>query len=623
MKVFWYKCAGGAGNFGDELTPLFLDYFDIPFTWASQNEADMFGIGSVLQLVPQDFDGIIWSTGVINVDLCHGFRNANILAVRGKLTLEQVGVLDNQGICLGDGGLLCSLFAKPVRKKYNLGIILHYTDYNNATILELVSQVKGSTVINICEEAKNVIQKVNECENIISSSLHGLILADSLNIPNHWIGFKGFKSNVLGSGFKFLDYYSNFGIKNILPFELDITDTLDTILPKLDGYERSGIDQIKEGLLNSLHKVAGNCGYRNWKVLSENIIQREKAILSKLDNNDFPLVLDYEDSINKKNISTRVVENVQPLQRVVPTIRASEQKMGKFCVECLRLLIKLHNRGIVHRDIRIDNIAIYHDVPIFKNFGWAISKPFNLSSQFVDDKLTSQISNIYCRDIKSLGKVFREINNGHYLIIEQIIKLMVNPDAKLRLSNLGTLVSLFEAAVVLEQSKGYDLNDFKIDDSKNIISHLDISLIRDISELLGQLNARDKCINKLKNENALMKTELYSITRDLALYEINNILTHNDKLVLVDGNYWVFNENTNIVPFLESNGEYWGEPLDDEEAIRELERMRQSGANYFAIGNSAFWWTKYYPNFYTYLNSNFLKIRDNDRLIVYDLHSFV
>ena len=54
----------------------------------------------------------------------------------------------------------------------------------------------------------DVCRDISGCERILSSSLHGLIIADSFSIPNRRIGFY---NNLKGGDFKFEDYASALG----------------------------------------------------------------------------------------------------------------------------------------------------------------------------------------------------------------------------------------------------------------------------------------------------------------------------------------------------------------------------------------------------------------------------
>lgn len=73
------------------------------------------------------------------------------------------------------------------------------------------------------------------------------------------------------------------------------------------------------------------------------------------------------------------------------------------------------------------------------------------------------------------------------------------------------------------------------------------------------------------------------------------------------------------VPFLERDGVYWGPPPDDTTAIGELNRLRQSGAEFIIFAWTAFWWLNYYAGLNTYLRSNFRCLIENDRIVGFDL----
>jgi len=96
-------------------------------------------------------------------------------------------------------------------------------------------------------------------------------------------------------------------------------------------------------------------------------------------------------------------------------------------------------------------------------------------------------------------------------------------------------------------------------------------------------------------------------------------------LILVDGQEWGSDvmAGRHVIPFLERDGQYWGAPPDDETAIRELERVRKSGADFMVFASPAFWWFDYYTGTLRHLRSNFRCLLENDRLVVFDLRAEV
>jgi hypothetical protein len=104
--------------------------------------------------------------------------------------------------------------------------------------------------------------------------------------------------------------------------------------------------------------------------------------------------------------------------------------------------------------------------------------------------------------------------------------------------------------------------------------------------------------------------------------ELRTLVPADEPFILVDQAQWLGTkivEGLHPLPFLERDGQYWGEPVDDDTAIRELERLRQSGASRIAFGWHTFWWFEYYSKFHHYLRSQFPCMLENDRLIVFDL----
>jgi glycosyltransferase involved in cell wall biosynthesis len=103
--------------------------------------------------------------------------------------------------------------------------------------------------------------------------------------------------------------------------------------------------------------------------------------------------------------------------------------------------------------------------------------------------------------------------------------------------------------------------------------------------------------------------------------DIESVIPVGDVFILVDDETLeteIFGERRTI-PFPEKDGLYWGPPPDDDTAILELERLRQSGANFIVFIWSTFWWLDHYTTLHQYLRSRFRCVLKNKRLIVFDL----
>ena len=128
----------------------------------------------------------------------------------GELSLKLLEKVSGQKFSpvLGDGGLLIArLFNELPEKKYSVGIVPHFADENLPEIALLQKNIPGRVVISPLGNPLHCAKKIAECETVISSSLHGLIAADSFCIPNLQMVLS---NNIVGGLFKYNDYYSVF-----------------------------------------------------------------------------------------------------------------------------------------------------------------------------------------------------------------------------------------------------------------------------------------------------------------------------------------------------------------------------------------------------------------------------
>lgn len=106
--------------------------------------------------------------------------------------------------------------------------------------------------------------------------------------------------------------------------------------------------------------------------------------------------------------------------------------------------------------------------------------------------------------------------------------------------------------------------------------------------------------------------------------EIVVLIPVGEKLILVDEGQWVAGTDIagrHCIPFPEKYGQFWGLPASDQDAVRETERLRQTGANIMAIVWSSFWWLEYYKGLNQYLRCKYACLIENERVVVFDLKS--
>ena len=207
INISWFMGKGGK-NWGDALSPLIsslLSGKNINYVnpWDTSSTFRYYVIGSIIP--PSSSNCEIWGSGIIKRINHIKIKPKKIHAVRGPLTREIF--LKNNIDCpeiYGDPALLYPKFYNPkMEKKYKYGIIPHYVDQNNPWVYKQKER-DDVLVINILDPINKVVDDVKKCETILSSTLHGIICADSYNIPAYWIELS---NKVIGNGFKFKDYF--------------------------------------------------------------------------------------------------------------------------------------------------------------------------------------------------------------------------------------------------------------------------------------------------------------------------------------------------------------------------------------------------------------------------------
>jgi hypothetical protein len=271
VKLFFYR---RTNNFGDQLNLDVMRYFGMDFAPAEFGDANTVCIGSILDNALRTDSRTLSYRKPLHV-LGAGFiigqecekekfcRPVQIHALRGKLSLarcEAMSCCALPDVVLGDPGLLVRrIFPHlPREKKYDVGIICHLHDVNSPHAANIRIGGKSLKMIDVLCPTEQFLREMMECRFILSSSLHGVICADSLGIPNKAVVLSG---NVEGNGYKFEDYYSVFDGVTYDPVDLRKTvisaDDLEIFEKNYKNME-SQIEKICDSLEQCFRKYKEN-----------------------------------------------------------------------------------------------------------------------------------------------------------------------------------------------------------------------------------------------------------------------------------------------------------------------------------------------------------------------------
>lgn len=199
-------------NFGDQLSPVIVDFMlkrkGLSFNSPTKKKYTVLSsLGSIFFISPF-VKKTMWGTGSFKSNVYD--KNARKLArldvrcIRGPLTEELLldsKILKKRINSYGDPGILMPLiYPGKSEKKYKISVVPHMSE-------EISTKYH---IIDVrTKDWKKVIDEITQSEFIISSSLHGIIIAEAYGIPAVWLH----NEESSQKEFKYLDYYYSTGRK--------------------------------------------------------------------------------------------------------------------------------------------------------------------------------------------------------------------------------------------------------------------------------------------------------------------------------------------------------------------------------------------------------------------------
>lgn len=257
IPLFWWSESRLMGkkeeNYGDLLSKYLIEKISGKTVkwvqpkkqpWYKLDKLNYLGVGSIIHHATRD--SVVWGSGII--DKKQAIENADFRAVRGPETRKLLLGLGYQ--CpevYGDPVLLLPLYYHPkVEKKYRMGIVPHYVDFKEIKIF-FKNKPEIKVIDLMTNDVERTTREILECENILSTSLHGGIVAHAYGIP---AVFAKIGNRLYGNGVKFTDYVTAVGIEDYrLPL---LKRQVDVLLQSRDNLiDTKRLSVIQNELLKS------------------------------------------------------------------------------------------------------------------------------------------------------------------------------------------------------------------------------------------------------------------------------------------------------------------------------------------------------------------------------------
>jgi len=224
-QLFHWRPANGNINFGDFLSQIVVELVLASRGYTLSDETPqafkLFAIGSILHFAS---DGaVVWGSGIngkMPVER-HSFSRLDVRAVRGPLTRE---FLMRRNIAVpevyGDPGLLLPTLAPQRFKRTDTmgaGFVPNLNDLPEIDSHDL----GGLPIISPLQSWNRCVEAILRHNFILSSSLHGLVIAESYGIPARFV-----RLSETENLFKYQDYYAGTG-RSTFTFASSVAEGLE------------------------------------------------------------------------------------------------------------------------------------------------------------------------------------------------------------------------------------------------------------------------------------------------------------------------------------------------------------------------------------------------------------
>lgn len=215
IRLYWW---GKKTNFGDLIGPWLVEMMTGRPTVNIRHQKTKAGItglataGSLIHSL--DRPGLeIWGSGSIaalrpkHIEALKDRKPAAIHAVRGYRTLKELKKLGWEAPAVfGDPASLLPRFYTPRKRADVAGKIALVPHYSHKPAFAAAAGLDGFHTVEVQDDPGPVVDQIASARAVLSTSLHGVIVAQAYGVPWVWVRVKD--EALIGGDFKFEDYFT-------------------------------------------------------------------------------------------------------------------------------------------------------------------------------------------------------------------------------------------------------------------------------------------------------------------------------------------------------------------------------------------------------------------------------
>lgn len=172
----------------------------------------MLAVGSIIGHLDRDH-AKLWGTGLMGplsedrIKRLRGYGDVEVHAVRGRLTAQELRSSLGWEVpdVYGDPALLLPRFYSPRRSEASAGSVAVVPHYAHTKHFPTVAP-DGVHIVDVAQGLERVVDEIASADSVISTSLHGIIIAQAYGVP--WVWLRVDDHQLGGDQFKFNDFFS-------------------------------------------------------------------------------------------------------------------------------------------------------------------------------------------------------------------------------------------------------------------------------------------------------------------------------------------------------------------------------------------------------------------------------